>query len=191
MDAIKRLLSKSTMIRLLSGIVLVLIALLTVHIGGDVLYITSLLLSLIAAGDLYKTLELQKKLPGIIGYISIITYYVFIRFHGLDRWALELIILSLMIIFSVFVFSYPKYKVMDVSIIMLGILYGGIMLSYVYKVRMTPDGRFTVWLIYLCSWGCDTCAYMVYDEDYEEYVCDVDMDEDDFQRLMEREFLIP
>ena len=35
---------------------------------------------------------------------------------------------------------------------------------------------------------CDTCAYMVYDEDYEEYVCDVDMDEDDFQRLMEREY---
>lgn len=31
--------------------------------------------------------------------------------------------------------------------------------------------------------GCDTCNYYVYDEDYEEYVCDVNMDEDDVARL--------
>ena len=26
---------------------------------------------------------------------------------------------------------------------------------------------------------CDTCANYTYDEEYEEYVCDVNMDEDD------------
>ncbi len=31
---------------------------------------------------------------------------------------------------------------------------------------------------------CDTCAYYTYDEEYEEYVCDVNMDEDDYARLM-------
>ena len=31
---------------------------------------------------------------------------------------------------------------------------------------------------------CDTCANYIYDEDYEEYVCDVDMDEDDLVRLV-------
>lgn len=31
---------------------------------------------------------------------------------------------------------------------------------------------------------CDTCAFLVYDEDYEEYVCDVDMDEDEMARMM-------
>lgn len=30
---------------------------------------------------------------------------------------------------------------------------------------------------------CDTCANYYYDEDYEEYVCDVDMDEDDYARI--------
>ena len=30
---------------------------------------------------------------------------------------------------------------------------------------------------------CDTCAYLVYDEEYEEYDCDVNMDEDDYARL--------
>ena len=27
--------------------------------------------------------------------------------------------------------------------------------------------------------SCDTCAYLIYDEEYEEYVCDVSMDEDE------------
>lgn len=31
---------------------------------------------------------------------------------------------------------------------------------------------------------CDTCAFLVYDEEYEEYVCDVDMDEDELARMM-------
>ena len=32
--------------------------------------------------------------------------------------------------------------------------------------------------------SCDYCAYFAYDEDMEEYVCDVNMDEDDYSRLM-------
>lgn len=31
---------------------------------------------------------------------------------------------------------------------------------------------------------CDTCANYCYDEEYEEYVCDVNMDEDDLVRFM-------
>ena len=29
---------------------------------------------------------------------------------------------------------------------------------------------------------CDTCAYLEYDEDDEEYYCSVDMDEDDWAK---------
>ena len=35
--------------------------------------------------------------------------------------------------------------------------------------------------------NCDTCAFYGYDEDYEAYVCDMDMDEDDYMRLMSDE----
>ncbi len=38
------------------------------------------------------------------------------------------------------------------------------------------------------SVSCDTCAYLVYDEDEEEYVCDVNMDEDDYSRLCSGHF---
>lgn len=32
--------------------------------------------------------------------------------------------------------------------------------------------------------SCDTCTYYSYDEEYECYVCDVNMDEDDYVRFM-------
>ena len=31
---------------------------------------------------------------------------------------------------------------------------------------------------------CDTCAYLSYDEEYEEYVCDINLDEDEMARMM-------
>ena len=35
---------------------------------------------------------------------------------------------------------------------------------------------------------CSTCAYLTYDEDYEEYICDCQMDEDDYIRISENSF---
>ena len=35
------------------------------------------------------------------------------------------------------------------------------------------------------SSSCDSCAYLIYDEEFEEYVCDVSIDEDEMARLME------
>ncbi len=32
--------------------------------------------------------------------------------------------------------------------------------------------------------NCENCAYYIYDEEIEEYVCDVNMDEDDYARLV-------
>lgn len=31
---------------------------------------------------------------------------------------------------------------------------------------------------------CETCALYYYDEEYEDYVCSADMDEDDVYRIM-------
>ncbi len=31
---------------------------------------------------------------------------------------------------------------------------------------------------------CENCAFFAYDEEYEEYYCTVDMDEDDHARIM-------
>lgn len=36
--------------------------------------------------------------------------------------------------------------------------------------------------------NCDSCTYLLYDEDYDEYICDAAMDEDDYNRLRENAF---
>ena len=35
------------------------------------------------------------------------------------------------------------------------------MLSFIYLVRSLPYGIYTVWMIFISSWICDTCAYVV------------------------------
>lgn len=32
--------------------------------------------------------------------------------------------------------------------------------------------------------SCETCAYYSYDEDYESYMCDINMDEDELVRFL-------
>lgn len=32
---------------------------------------------------------------------------------------------------------------------------------------------------------CDTCAYYSYDEEWEEYVCEANIDEDEYARLLQ------
>ena len=44
---------------------------------------------------------------------------------------------------------------------MFGILYVAVMLSYIYKTRCLEGGGWLVGLIFLSSWGSDTCAYCV------------------------------
>lgn len=40
----------------------------------------------------------------------------------------------------------------------------------------------------VAHYNCDYCNNMVYDEETEQFVCDVDMDEDDYARLLTSEY---
>ena len=31
---------------------------------------------------------------------------------------------------------------------------------------------------------CETCVWYVYDEDYDDYICDMDLDEDELARFL-------
>lgn len=62
---------------------------------------------------------------------------------------------------AVLVFSYPKYRTEQVLAAFFGVFYVAAMLSYIYQTRILPGGVFQVWLVFICAWGCDTCAYCV------------------------------
>ena len=77
------------------------------------------------------------------------------------QYHLPALILGVLLIMSVYVFTYPKYQTGQIIGAFFGIVYVGVMLSYVLQTRLLEGGAFLVWLIFLCSWGCDTCAYCV------------------------------
>ena len=71
-------------------------------------------------------------------------------------------LLFLVALMAVYVFSFPKYRAEQVMTVFFGLFYVAMMLSFVYQTRMLPqEGGVIVWLIFLSSWGCDTCAYCV------------------------------
>lgn len=146
--------------RLLSGILLVIIALITIISGGDILFATILAISLIGMTEIYKILEINNKLLGGVGYAAAVAYFALIRF-GMTEWVTLLAIAFLIVLMAVYVFTYPKYRSEHIMLAFFGLFYVAFMLSYVYQIRMLEQGAFLVWLVFLCSWGCDTCAYCV------------------------------
>lgn len=146
--------------RLLSGIILVLIALFTVISGGNILWGTLFIISLIGIKELYQILSIDKKPLGMAGYLAVIGYYFLLLFHKMEVYPM-FIIVFLVLIMAVYVFSFPQYQSDQVMLAFFGLFYVAVMLSYVYQTRMLEQGAYLVWLVFLCSWGCDTCAYCV------------------------------
>lgn len=146
--------------RLLSGILLVIAAFAAIFIGGDVLFATLLLISLIGMSELYKVMKEERKLPGIVGYLACIVYYFLLRFQRKGD-IMMLAILFLVILMAVYVFTFPTFVSEQIVTAFFGFFYVAVMLSYIYQTRLLEDGLYLVGLVFLCSWGCDTCAYCV------------------------------
>lgn len=146
--------------RLLSGIVLVAVLLVTGIAGGNILWGLCFAISLIGLFEFYRVFKIEKTL-GIVGYVFAIAYYLALLFYDGNVNGALFLSVELMAAAGVYVLQYPKYNTEQVFASILGLLYLPMMLSYIYQIRITEDGLFSMWLIFICSWGCDTCAYCV------------------------------
>ena len=149
--------------RLISGIVLVIIALATIISGSWILFCTLLAVSLIGMRELYKVMKVSDEhvtVLELVGYLGAVLYYIAMK-ADFGNYGTMAIIISMILILFVYVFGYPKYHAEQVMAAFFGVVYVAVMLSFIYLTRSLPDGKFLVWLIFLCSWGCDTCAYCV------------------------------
>ena len=136
--------------RLLSGIVLMAITIALMVYGGYPLFFV---ITLISVG-------MEKTMPALIGYISSIVTDVLILNNGFEELVMWLI-LTLMVLMACYVIAYPKYNSEQMTMLMFGLIYVTVMLSFVFKVRYVSNGILLVWFIYIGSWGSDTCAYCV------------------------------
>lgn len=164
--------------RLISGIILILIALATILSGGIVLAVTLCVISMIAYRELTKacgvgTADKKFSAPETAGQIMTVLYYVGLYIvlylaggvkildavYPVVMIAVVLMLLSLLFIY---VFTFPKYKAGQIFASMFAYLYAPVMLSFIYLIREGfLQGNCLVWFIFLCSWGSDTCAYAV------------------------------
>lgn len=151
--------------RLLSSIVIVILALAFILTGGYVLAAVLLVLALIAYRELMLACKLSEaKRPNvleILGYIGIVAYYLLMTFSQ-ERIFLFISVIFILVAFMfVYVFAFPKYRAEQIMCAFFCVAYAPVMLSFIYMVRDLPYGIYTVWMIFISSWICDTCAYIV------------------------------
>ncbi len=146
--------------RLISGVILLILAIFIAGYGGAVLFVTTGLISLIGLYELYRVLNIERTPLAFIGYGASVFYYGLLWIHA-EEYVTLMAIGALMLLMSLYVFAFPKYKTEQITAAFFGVFYVSMMLSYLYQVRQMPDGKYLVWLIFLSSWGCDTCAYCV------------------------------
>ncbi len=157
--SLKKLMNKSFLTRAISGIVLVIIILIAGIIGKDVLLGLTAVISLIGLFELYRVVNIEKSLLGLVGYLSSIIYYGVIRFTD-GSFVVPTIIGMILLCLAVYVFTFPKYETQKVLMAIFGVIYVPVLMSYLYLIRMTNDGIYTFWLVFIGSWICDTFAYL-------------------------------
>ena len=160
-----RKMNNSFVTRLISGILLILAALLTIIPGGLPLLAVSLFLSLTAMRELLRATGVQeeKKAPGLsacIGYGGIILYYAGL-FADSRELQIAMIVLAFLALLFSYVFRWPDVPLQKIMKVFFCLIYAGVLLSFIYQTRRLPHGEYVVWLIFLSSWGSDTCAYCV------------------------------
>ena len=146
--------------RLLSGIVLVILAILLIVSGGEVLLFSTLVVSCIGMFELYRVFQVEKSLLALAGYFAAVVFYCNLEWTFLPD-ILMLFMGFMILLMFIYVFSYPKYKADQVMAVFFGVFYVAVMLSYVYQIRMLENGLYLAFLVFFCSWGGDTCAYCV------------------------------
>ena len=145
--------------RLLSGIVLVIAALALIITGGDVLLISTLVISYIGMFELYRIFKIEKAPAGIAGYLAAIVYYLNLLF-GFIPDMMMFVLGVLVVLMFIYVFSYPKYDAKQVGLAFLPLVYVAVLISFVYQTRELPYGNWFVWLIIIGASGSDTFAYL-------------------------------
>lgn len=146
--------------RLVSGIILVILAIACIGIGGNLLLAVVGILSLVGQFELYRVLKLEKTRLAFVGYLVTILYE-FLLFWNKESW-IEVYLLAVWLVFSVtYVVSYPKYVFSQIAMVYVGFLYVTMTLSCLYQVRCMEGGIYLAWIIFIAAWGSDTCAYCV------------------------------
>lgn len=151
--------------RLISSIVLVILAFVLILPGSYTLGISLFAVSCIAFNEMMNVFfadseQNKKRSISLIGLIGIGVYYLFLMAQFEMTWMLFVIVMTFLAMMSVYVLTFPKLKAVEVIAAFFSFFYAPILLSFIYLTRNMKFGIYIVWMIFISSWICDTCAYL-------------------------------
>lgn len=146
--------------RFLSSVVLVILMVGGIFAGNTVFTVLFLAISLIGMMELYRIYGIHKAAPGIVGYLLAISYDLAL-YLGYMELSNMILAGGLMLLMAVYVIAFPRYETNQIMAAYFGYVYVAVMLSYVFRIRALGDGIILIWLVFICSWINDTCAYLV------------------------------
>lgn len=144
--------------RLSSGILLVIATIATLYFGGVVTFAVLTIVSLVGVNELFRIFEIEKSAMAVTVYCATILYYLMLLFN-VGSWGFTFLIAALIFLLGCYVFCYPKYHAHQLMASFFSLIYVSIMMSYIYQLRILPNGGEYVVLIFIAAWGTDTFAY--------------------------------
>ena len=144
--------------RLLSGIILVILAVAVLYFGGTVTLLAIAAISLVGMFELLRVIGQENSPLAVVAYSGAILYYL-ILWLNLEQYILPLTLLVLILLFAVYVFTFPRFKIDHVTMAFFSLFYVTIMLSCIYRIRIMDNGGYMVALVFISAWGNDTLAY--------------------------------
>ncbi len=158
--------------RIVSGAGVLVLAVAAILAGGIYLAAALFVISCTAYRELCKAVGVHAR-AGVdaleaAGYLGILLYY-FLIWQGTSGpvylrqkttlFLFMLLIGELMLLMAVYVLTFPRYRSEQVMAAYFCMIYGPVMLSFIYLTESMRYGIYIVWMIFISSWVCDTCAY--------------------------------
>ena len=144
--------------RLLSSIVLIILMLFFVIQGGNFLFTATAFLSIMGMMEFMRMAKVHKTVLAVLGYMAVVGHYLLLYMKK-PELLVPLVIFYILAVMAVYVMMFPKFRVEQILYVFFGFFYAGVLLSYLYQVRLLEGGAYSVWLVFIAAWGSDVCAY--------------------------------
>ena len=144
--------------RVLTAIVGLPLVFFLIHTGKWPLSLAIFICCVKGLDEIYLALSKKKLAVHILGYLLSAAYIFILNDFRLSKFIIisSIFVIALLIFL---VFDHVHTNIIDCIITLFGFFYISFLLSFVLLVRKKLNGEFFTWLIFISSWGCDTCAY--------------------------------
>lgn len=133
-------------------------------IGKTPLFISVIIVSLIALREFYNACKSKFKPMEVVGYIGAIAILLLINFefesiNQMDKfYYMSMLFFIIIVILNTVKIIHNKYSFVDIGITLYGLVYIPFLFSHIILINKQPN-NIIIWLIFITAWGTDTFAY--------------------------------